>query len=211
MFWTAEWLIHHGSNSLISQYFGSRSWIQKSLHRGNSRGCCPTKSISEYTFKNFNLIIYLFIFLLFCRIQNNGVSPETIDRHWKNIVKELEDAKISTKFTLILIKIYNTKSIFRPAKSLTFSLEDLSTFSLENLSINFKNFVYDHNDASRYVYLRGYGTTKVYRTVQVFFMSGFMNLCFIQRPELSINVSVFKEKDYPEFVRSIMENKYTFN
>ena len=38
-----------------------------------------------------------------------------------------------------------------------------------------------------------------------------MNLCFIQRPELSINVSVFKEKDYPEFVRSIMENKYTFN
>ena len=119
-------------------------------------------------------------------------SPETIHRHWKKLVKELEDANISTEFALILMKIYKKKSLFQP-----------HTYTLENDAIHvwkipdFKKFVFDHSaETQQYVYLIGYGTTKVYRTVQIFFMSGFINLNFIQRPELSINVSVYMEKYY---------------
>ena len=91
-------------------------------------------------------------------------SPEKIHQCWKKLVKELEDANISTEFTLILIKIYKSEYLFQLRKT--------KTYSLENDAIcvppDFIKFVFDHSDD-------GYGTTEVYGTIMIFFKFGCIN------------------------------------
>ena len=140
-------------------------------------------------------------------------SPETVHQCWKKLVKELEDANISTEFALILIKIYKSEYHFQSISPIQF--HKTRTYSLENHAIHackipdFKKFAFDHNASAydQYVYVDGYGTTKVYGNIQMFFMFGFIDLWFYQLPALSIDVSVCMEKDYPILFRVVKEQQ----
>ena len=128
-------------------------------------------------------------------------SPETVHQCWKKLVKELEDANISTEFTLILIKIYKSEYLFQMRKT--------KTYSLENDAIcvppDFIKFVFDHSDD-------GYGTTEVYGTIMIFFKFGCIKLWFNQLLYFSVTCSVYMEKDYPTLLRMfVKESRIIWN